>query len=436
MKEEFQTIGVNDFRQEITELRETLERAKKSESNFDEFFLLECKIENNRFRLLLSPKEKNIRDIDFTKYYNAFWWGENNDTESKTIRRLGSRAGEIWTDVPQSVTPSDYQVIRLYLPDFLRYLSPLWQDQKLAETAIKSIIDLIKPTRAPKGKEIRLTPINDLRKAQKEAFDLINFSTSFLWGPPGTGKSTTLGYLIAQYLQEVPSARILLIASTHDSIDDIAYKVDDALSKANQHKIRLSINRYGSKNGKISVENKLSRWHLAIKLDDDLKKKFVQILDNSDSGYIPRNIYTQIYDEDFVLKEKKLEDINGDRLLCMTAAAATTNFSKLQASGKFDLVIFEEASQISLPYSLMLMSLGHKRLFAGDPKQLPPVVKDESDDLIFKWLGRSVFDYMGDASKVCILNEQTRMAPPICHLVSKLFYEGRLHFASSSNGHY
>ena len=40
-------------------------------------------------------------------------------------------------------------------------------------------------------------------------------SSMILWGPPGTGKTTTLGVLVAEYLDRHPGAKVLLLSTTN-----------------------------------------------------------------------------------------------------------------------------------------------------------------------------------------------------------------------------
>lgn len=48
------------------------------------------------------------------------------------------------------------------------------------------------------------------------------------------------------------------------------------------------------------------------------------------------------------------------------------------ANYSFDTVIFDEASQITLPLALMAMRKGKRFIFIGDQKQLPPVLLSRS----------------------------------------------------------
>ncbi|WP_423600967.1 hypothetical protein [Roseateles sp. MS654] len=128
------------------------------------------------------------------------------------------------------------------------------------------------------------------------------------------------------------------------------------------------------------------------------------------------------------------------RLATMTTMRAIFTLKTLREiapddEAPFDLVVFDEASQVSLVHALALMPLGRARLFAGDPQQLSPVLRSE-ERLARIWLGRSPFAAMprGDAAgaAVAMLDEQSRMAEPIGALVGDLFYDGALRVAADA----
>lgn len=82
---------------------------------------------------------------------------------------------------------------------------------------------------------------------------------------------------------------------------------------------------------------------------------------------------------------------------------------------------------------LILSPLGRRALFAGDPKQLAPIVQAEDSDAAGHWLGESPFVLLDpNHESTCFLNEQNRMAEPICHVVSEVFYDGRLRVADKA----
>src|SRR3989338_9142548 len=46
--------------------------------------------------------------------------------------------------------------------------------------------------------------LNWLREGQKKSFNLLRYPFGFLWGPTRTGKTTTLGVILAEYLLAFP----------------------------------------------------------------------------------------------------------------------------------------------------------------------------------------------------------------------------------------
>ena len=81
---------------------------------------------------------------------------------------------------------------------------------------------------------------------------------------------------------------------------------------------------------------------------------------------------------------------------------------------------------------MTLAGLGKRALFAGDPKQLSPIVQAKSE-VVSIWLGQSAFEWASRSSlkkAACMLHEQWRMAEPISRVVSDLFYGSQLKVAA------
>jgi superfamily I DNA and/or RNA helicase len=130
------------------------------------------------------------------------------------------------------------------------------------------------------------------------------------------------------------------------------------------------------------------------------------------------------------MRKQAADALRRARLAAMTTTGAAFRYDDLRQQTAYDLVVFDEASQVSIVHALSLVGLGKHILFAGDPRQLAPVVKSEHPDAK-EWLGKSPFERMpADARYTCLLDEQSRMADRICELVSRTFYGGRLKVAA------
>lgn len=118
--------------------------------------------------------------------------------------------------------------------------------------------------------------------------------------------------------------------------------------------------------------------------------------------------------------QSPLADASGGYVVGATPFAPHTK--RLQ-SVEFDTVIFDEASQITLPLAVMGMLAGHKYIFFGDQKQLPPVLTTR---LTGGALRDSVFGYLVGKNFDKMLTETYRLNDVLTAWPSAQFYEGLL----------
>jgi DNA replication ATP-dependent helicase Dna2 len=106
------------------------------------------------------------------------------------------------------------------------------------------------------------------------------------------------------------------------------------------------------------------------------------------------------------------------------ATAFATCTQRLAGCG-FETVVFDEASQVTLPLALMAMRVAKRFIFIGDDKQLPPVVlsrsilSDEPTSIFAKLTSRQ-----GDHT--VMLTETYRMNRWLAAWPSQTFYDGKL----------
>lgn len=128
----------------------------------------------------------------------------------------------------------------------------------------------------------------------------------------------------------------------------------------------------------------------------------------------------------------KLADIK--RAVLMDAKIVGATVTKVHLSSQlfdnFDTVIIDEASMVMLPALFNAAGLAKQRVvISGDYRQLTPIVMTNQKEILLE-IGKDVFRSngldKGKAKRLAMLQEQHRMAPPICDLISKRLYKGKL----------
>lgn len=366
----------------------------------------------------------------------AAWWGAPTKGGASVLAVLAEDDQLVLQNASSAPPPAGH-LIRLYPTRFLNAVADAWWDTPWAEQALACLPDLSCPQPLRGGTALTGEPFRWLRPAQRAALALAGHSSGFLWGPPGTGKTTTLGVLLAEYLDRHPHARVLLLSTTNQAVDQATLAVDKALQKGRREHLREAVQRLGTRFDAAAYEG---REHLIPTQDRELIARLARAEAARPTARDALALkawadrVAGLRDE---LRSASLKVLQRCRLASMTTTRAAFTLKALRelapdGEPPFDLLVFDEASQVSLAHALILMPLGRARLFAGDPQQLSPVLRSD-DRLARRWLGRSAFAEMprGGAA-VALLNEQSRMAPPIGELVSQLFYDGALRVAADA----
>jgi len=72
------------------------------------------------------------------------------------------------------------------------------------------------------GVELPVVPDSTLNESQNAALvAAMTHSLTFIWGPPGTGKTHTVVVILTQLLNALPNSRLLVTAPTHNAVDNI-----------------------------------------------------------------------------------------------------------------------------------------------------------------------------------------------------------------------
>lgn len=276
---------------------------------------------------------------------------------------------------------------------------------------------------------------SDIAKGQETAVRMsLEQPITFVWGPPGTGKTQTLAKIAWAHIDK--GERVLMLSYSNVSVDGAILRVTSLKNDV----FPGQLVRYGfPKDKRISEHPYLSSYNLAINNYPDLLKRRTQL--QAEKKRLEKN------DPKLIQVEKELNEIRRElraaESQCVRNAkfVATTDskaiVDKEIRNGAFDVVIFDEASMATIPQIAYAAKLARKNFVCmGDFRQLPPIVQSSKESP----LNADIFQYCGITQTVdqgsnhkwlCLLDTQYRMHPEIADFAGRSIYNGLL---KSANG--
>lgn len=213
----------------------------------------------------------------------------------------------------------------------------------------------------------------DFSQSEALALAISTNHSHLIQGPPGTGKTYVLAQTIATLVER--GERVLLTAFTHRAI-----------------------------------HHALKTCHRVIRNPDRIAKIGVSVFDPTLAPIAQYGSW----------KKSRIRHQHGGLLVGATPFAAA---SRRLAEAKFDTVVIDEASQMTIPLAILAMMKGRRFLFFGDHRQLPPVLQSIPKQDASSW---SVFGSLIRHSDISTLNTTYRLNDELSYWPSKTFYSGEL----------
>lgn len=301
-----------------------------------------------------------------------------------------------------------------------------------------------------------------LNGRQRRALHTARHATrAYVWGPPGTGKTTTVGALVRDLAGA--GRRVLVVSPYNVAVDEALLAVHRAdgpplralrLGRAGEAVRRVGLDldsqleRRAAGDGTLAVAQDLVAAVNARQPGErvSLPSTVRACLDELGAFVVRRRAARgdreaqELVHRIWQLRER-FRAPRGDLLRDAHVVGCTMALSFLASdlfSQPFDHLIVDEASVVRAPEAVLAaLRAGAPVTFFGDPKQLPSIVLADTAR-VGRWVAPSPFALAGvskpaDAVGTCVmLDEQHRMAPPIRSLVSELFYDGALRDGSQA----
>ena len=266
---------------------------------------------------------------------------------------------------------------------------------------------------------------------------------TYLWGPPGTGKTYTLARVASYHYSE--GKKILLLSHSNAAVDVLIEEMHHFLSNHDRW-IPGEVIRYGANRKKYGEDvTDLSVLQLLEQLDPTLseekgkvetyrrrlKSKLSKVYSSYDSERLSQlEVHYQKIKEKF--KRREAELVTEAKVIGTTLSKAAID--RILYENEFDLVIVDESSMAYIPQVAFAASLGKKIIICGDFKQLPPI-STSFHPMVAKWLKEDIFHSAHVAHAVdkglnhpqlLLLPEQRRMHPSISAFTNKYIYHSKV----------
>jgi len=264
-------------------------------------------------------------------------------------------------------------------------------------------------------------------------------AVTFVWGPPGTGKTYTLARTAAnKYFQK---KKVLILSHSNQAVDVLMSEMTDFIKRKKRFR-EGDVLRYGGNSGESLSNHHEITTNLLIEKQDPLlaqdREKLVeerrhlkQDLSNSfskrDSDHLLEleTKFSRILEK---IRKKEIQLVKDAFIVGTTLAKAASDIAVYESD--YDIVILDEASMAYVPQAAFAASLGKRVIICGDFKQLPPIASSRNS-LVAEWLKEDVFhkakvvDWLNEGKlhpQLFLLKEQRRMHPDISAFTNQYIY--------------
>ncbi|HVX11582.1 MAG TPA: AAA domain-containing protein [Pirellulales bacterium] len=365
-----------------------------------------------------------------------------------------------WRAVVSQKFSTTIEVALNYLPDELQEIERWRFDLANDEIALARQKTALERARLARGdrlaelrqvllgeREARFSPGRDeppldagLNEPQCAAvrFALSACDVALLHGPPGTGKTTTVVEIIRRAIRQ--GERVLACAGSNIAVDNMLERLvaggENAVRLGHPARVLPELQRHTldllvEEHRDVALAHKLVKEALAL-----FRKagRYTRAKPQPGSRQATRQEAKTLLADARRLEDQAVEQI---LLRADVVCATTTGLDEgLLGNRQFDLVVLDEACQLTEPSAWIAIGRAKRLVLAGDHCQLPPTIV--SDAAAAAGLGVSLFERLMNRAGERLsrrLTIQYRMHDSIMRFSSDEFYDGQLVAAGQVAAH-
>ncbi len=256
---------------------------------------------------------------------------------------------------------------------------------------------------------------------------------TFLWGGPGTGKTTVIARLVREASER--GQRVLVVAERNTTLDSTMLAIARELEAAGGQgrALRLGTAR--------NPELRRHPWLTAETILPSAEPDLMERLDRCRSALTTHRAGTLELDRARQeLRAVAHQVAAWERELATGRQVLGAALARVLLDGFFlglraDLVILEDADLVPTPFALLMAAMADQHFVAcGDLRGQPPSTTSRTD-AARRWLESHLFDHAGigravrygrPERRLVTLQRQYRMHPRISQVASRALYGGRL----------
>ena len=421
--------------------------------------------------------DRGMNDYQFECHQPAIRFAEEikaklNDNREYLVHPVSFEDKQVVLRFPENLGKVIDQVDLEWENDFIlmRTLEELTKIQNDETSAEERMNRLFFPDGSMVPGETGIVEDGNRNDSQREAIEkAMTCRTLFIWGPPGTGKTDTLGFIIANYLRA--GKKVLFASNTNRAVDVGLMSAIQAIKKIGLKQIGTDqIARFGES---ALDDELLEPYQFEVQMDQlvqqrrleaaewiELLNRKEKALKSAEKRFADGKKLTSNQELELKLIEQKIEGAGGieelesmideissvserkelwkKRLVATTLAKVCT--SDLFHDLDFDAVVVDEGSMANLPYLIVLAShVKWHMVVVGDPMQLPPIAmtgKESSRAFLEKDIFTTVsgaetseelFNWHDENREfTSFFDTQYRLESSLADIISTVFYEGRL----------